>query len=225
MIVGLPLLNRPDMAARMIMSIDQPSHLVVVLNGPVVMKDLVERAVARNPMVEQLTWIHPATNLGVAASWNLICRSYPEGPWLLVNADIVFSPGDLELIHPEGVGVWCLFEFGAFALTAETIDQVGWFDENFHPIYFEDNDYRYRCGLYGVLVEDLPGQTQHDNSSTIYSGFKMHNNRTFPKNAAYYQDKWGGPPGAETLIAPFGLHVEPDWWRLDRRRLADQAWH
>lgn len=224
MIVGLPVLNRPDMAARMISSIDRLCQLVVIINGDPVIQGPIKTAAHNNPMVQNAIWIVPPTNLGVAASWNLIIRSFPADWWMLVNADITFSPGDLELVQPNGAGVWCLYEFGAFALTGETIDRVGWFDENFHPIYFEDNDYRYRCHLAGVPVVDLPGQTRHDNSSTINSGYRRDNDRTFPENGAYYQAKWGGWPGHETLETPFGLAVGPDWWRLDRNRLADQAW-
>lgn len=225
MIVGLPVLNRPDMAARMVTSIDRYCRLVVVVNGKPETRAPIVDAAQANPHVVDVDIITPVRNLGVAASWNAVIRSYPEAEaWTLVNADITFTPGDLKLLAPAGAGVWCLYQFGAFALTPDTIDRVGWFDENFFPIYYEDNDYRYRCRLADVPVVDLPSATIHVNSSTIHSGYWADNQRTFPANAAYYVQKWGGPPGAETHDTPFGLPVGVDWWRLDRKRLTNLAW-
>jgi GT2 family glycosyltransferase len=215
-VLGVPVLNRGDLAERMLESVDvETGETLVILNG-----DPHEtRAMLEGRLV---TYIDPGFNLGVAASWNFIIRARPAAPWwLIVNADIEFGAGDLEhlckAMEDPAPKVACLFEFGAFGINQAAVDTVGWFDENFHPIYFEDNDYRRRCKLAGVPVKQLLSHTRHDNSSTIASGYARHNERTFPLNLDYYVEKWGGPPNQETVTAP----RTPV---LDRRRLVDNAW-
>ena len=215
-VLGVPVLNRGDLAERMLGSVDLAvAETLVILNG--------NADETRSHLKgHQVTFIDPGFNLGVAASWNFVVRARPAAPWwLIVNADIEFGAGDLERLadamDKPGPRVACLYEFGAFGINAETVDTVGWFDENFHPIYFEDNDYRRRCHLAGVPVVNLISRTRHDNSATIASGYARHNDRTFPRNGDYYAAKWGGPPGQETRTT--ASHVA-----LDRRRLVDNAW-
>lgn len=215
-VLGVPVLNRGDLAERMLGSADLAvAETLVILNGDV-------DETRSHLQGHQVTFIDPGFNLGVAASWNFVVRARPAAPWwLIVNADIEFGAGDLERLadamDKPGPRVACLYEFGAFGINAETVDTVGWFDENFHPIYFEDNDYRRRCHLAGVPVVNLISRTRHDNSATIASGYARHNDRTFPRNGDYYAAKWGGPPGHETRTT--ASHVA-----LDRRRLVDNAW-
>lgn len=215
-VLGVPVLNRADLAERMLDSVDvDAAETLVILNGnPDETRSCLEG--------RHVTYVDPGCNLGVAASWNFIIRARPAAPWwLIVNADIEFGAGDLAhlctVMEDPAPRVACLFEFGAFAINQAAVDTVGWFDENFHPIYFEDNDYRRRCALAGVSVRSLLSRTRHDNSSTIASGYARHNERTFPLNLDYYVEKWGGPPNQETVTAP----RTP---LLDRRRLVDNAW-
>jgi GT2 family glycosyltransferase len=215
-VLGVPVLNRGDLAARMMSSVDVPvDEALVILNG--------ESEQTREQLAgRDVSFIDPGFNLGVAASWNFIIRARPAANWwLIVNADITFGDGDLERLvdamDKPGPRVACLYQFGAFGINADAVDTVGWFDENFFPIYFEDNDYRRRCYLADVPVVNLISRTAHDNSSTIASGYAKHNERTFPRNGDYYAAKWGGPPGHETRTTPPVV-------TLDRRRLVDNAW-
>lgn len=215
-VLGVPVLNRGDLADQMLNSVDAPiGETLVILNGN---QDETRAHLAGHGV----TYVDPACNLGVAASWNFIIRARPAAPWwLIVNADITFGTGDLDRLTAAmakpGPRVACLYEFGAFGINAEAVDTVGWFDENFYPIYFEDNDYRRRCKLAGVPIVSVISGTRHENSSTIASGYATHNQRTFPRNGEYFVAKWGGPPGHETLDAPRSPV-------LDRRRLVDNAW-
>lgn len=215
-VLGVPVLNRGDLAARLLDSVDAPvGETVVVLNGE---PDATRHALAAH----QVTYIDPAHNLGVPGSINLIIKARPSAPWWLIcNADIEFGQGDLnrliEAMNTSKPTVACLFEFGAFALNQATVDKVGWYDENFHPIYYDDNDYRYRCHLAGVSVLNLISKTTHVGSATIHSGYADANAKTFPRNGDYYAAKWGGLPGGETV-------TEDPHPQLDRRRLVDNAW-
>lgn len=215
-VIGVPVLNRGDLAEQMLDSVDvDVKETLVILNGN---PDETRCYLAgRN-----VTYLDPGFNLGVAASWNFVIRARPAADWwLIVNADITFGTGDLERLvdamGKPGPTVACLYEFGAFGINQAAVDKVGWFDENFHPIYFEDNDYRRRCHLAGVPILNLISRTRHENSATIASGYAKHNERTFPRNGDYYAAKWGGPPGQETRTTPPVV-------TLDRRRLVDNAW-
>lgn len=216
-VLGVPILNRPDLLERMLASVDLPvDRRVIVDNGG----------------VWQGEAIRPGWNLGVAASWNLIVQTTPDALWwLIVNADIEFAPGDLarlvQVMDTPEPRVAALVEFAAFGINAACIDAVGWFDECFHPIYGEDCDYEYRCKLANVPIVRVPGSTRHDSSATYRSDptFGRRNSETHPENIRYYQDKWGGPPrGSERFTTPFNLGGDIRDWRLDRARLVRQSW-
>jgi GT2 family glycosyltransferase len=214
----------------MVRSVDHPvSELVIIVNGPDA--DIVppiRESAEMNPYIGTVLWSRPGFNLGCGGSWNFIIRSRPAGPWwLIVNADLTFGPGDLERAdaHMTGRGGFAmLFEYGAFCLDAATVDRVGWFDENFHPIYYEDRDYEHRLELAGVEAVRLDTACSHDNSSTIGSDgyFAQRNNYTFQQNAVYFQQKWGGAPRSGGLWGrPWNGQQETV---LSRQRLVDLSW-
>ena len=101
-------------------------------------------------------------------------------------------------------------------LTNAVIEQAGMFDENFYPVYFDDNDYRYRTRLLGCPLVHLPVKYTHHTSASINScrHYKRKNNETFQRLGQYYISKWGGPPGRETYKTPFNDPALPvDYWR------------
>jgi GT2 family glycosyltransferase len=93
---------------------------------------------------------------------------------------------------------WC-----SFLISELAFKQVGRFDENFFPAYFEDNDYEYRLKL-----EAIPVQTDYQLNPYMYR-----NNSTSEKDPAvknfietnkkYYVNKWGGMPKKEIYTKPF----------------------
>jgi GT2 family glycosyltransferase len=230
-LLGVPVLNREDLAARMVGSVDVPvDELLVVVNAPVKGRvvEALEDAVAGNANVGRLSFSLPSFNLGCGGSWNHIIRHRPDGPWwLIVNADIVFAAGDLERLAlsmaDESAAVRTVFEFGAFALNRACVDAVGWFDENFHPMYYEDRDYEYRMRLAGVPYVKVESGAMHDTSSTIHSDRTLweRNRVTFQRNGEYYAAKWGSSPYCEQFKVPFNGAREPV---LSRERLASQSW-
>lgn len=84
-------------------------------------------------------------------------------------------------------------------------DKVGYYDVNFYPAYFEDNDYARRCDLLGVKYGTV-------NSALFYhfwsrsikeGGLADLNQARFSKNKIYYINKWGGSVGREIFGIPF----------------------
>lgn len=226
-VLAIPVINRPDLFERCVASIDQAVGTLLIIDNSreLGMGDIAERALPT--CVGRLVVTEPPVNLGVAASWNLAIRSYPAGPWwCLVNADVEFAPGDLARLEEaiRADAITCLLEFAAFGIPGDVIDRLGWFDEDFHPIYCEDTDYRRRAILGGVSIVDIGGSSVHAGSVSYRGEHRADNARTYPANVAYYIEKWGGWIGQEIHSTPFGLDVPLGYWRLDRERLSTQAW-
>lgn len=222
-ILAVPVLNRPDLLVKMVQSLDvEIGEIIVIDNGGVVDPDELDRPVRL---------IRPGHNLGVAASWNLVIKVSPLAPWwCIVNNDIEFAPGDLDSLTTQIEGEPTAFAFlgtpSVFGLTSQVLDAVGFFDENFIPAYFEDNDFARRAMLAGVKSIGLPPRYHHEVSATIRSdaALREHNAFTFPENGGYYDKKWGGPPGGERFTTPFDTGRDVREWRLSAERLRVQTW-
>ena len=210
-VLAVPILNRPDLLAAMLASVDEPvERLYVVDNGAV---------------VDGLAWngpchvTRPGYNMGCAASWNLAIRANINAPWWLISSvDVLFGGGDLaavaELMADPSPRAVCIFGFAAFALNAAAIDAVGWFDENFTPMYYEDSDWAYRAQVLGVPAVHLGGTTRHESEITVKSDphVAAHNRETMARNRARYAAKWGRIDVLETFATPFGTGQDARHW-------------
>lgn len=222
-VLGVPILTRPALLWDMLASIDtEVGRIVIVDNG-----DVISTA---EEYSRKLTVIRPHANLGVAASWNLIIKANATAAWwAMINFDVILGSGDLDRLtecveRTKAIGM--LSGFTAFGMSREVVEKVGFFDENFHPAYYEDNDYIYRCKLAGVPLEVLPTGMTHRVSSTLTTSqlYRDQNSRTFPENARYFTKKWGAYPYHEVYTSPFNEGGDLRSWQLDIARLADQSW-
>lgn len=114
----------------------------------------------------------PRDVIGVAETWNVILNAYPSAPWFLISAyDVMFLPGQLSdfskrfwkrsglldrrinatvnFAHTKWFNMHGGKGFNLFALTQEVVHNVGFFDENIYPAFWEDRDYLYRLKLWG----------------------------------------------------------------------------
>lgn len=223
-VVGVPHLNHPELLATMLDSIDaEVGRLIIVDNATTEADGAPDRDGAEI--------VQPGWNLGVAASWNLVLKVAPDSPWwALVNNDVEFAPGDLarladfmDAAHGPAIGM--LVEFGAFAFNRAALARLGYFDENYAPIYAEDADWRRRADLAGVPAVALESRTRHAGSMCFRDGPRMRDNeRTYPRNVDYHVRKWGGPPWHEVYTSPFDAGGDLRTWTLDPERLREQAW-
>jgi GT2 family glycosyltransferase len=172
------------------------------------------------------------SNLGVAVAWNNGLRAAVQKGCeyaIISNDDVVLFRNavpslcryvdDQRIVasaksimgeaHPRGINYWC------FAVRpAEFIDKVGFFDENFTPAYFEDDDMAYRIKLAGHESYNTSVEAYH-----AVSGTQHHRGLDDPvvkwddlqKNVAYYREKWGGDPGSEVFTHPY--NDETKTWR------------
>lgn len=182
-------------------------------------------------------------NRGVSWAWNDgMNNAIASDVAIITNDDIVFEMGCLRRMvdilaytpgmdlvsavntrdFPEpGSGSVHEVDYSCFAVKPESfIRKFGYFDENFFPAYFEDNDMYRRIELAGGMQRKLlEARMYHKGSQTQLGGSKrVVSHEAFEANRAYYRNKWGGIPGEETFDAPFnGLTgmTYKDWVRLD----------
>jgi len=219
-VLGVPTLCRTDLLKKMLGSVDtEVGETLIIDNGGRVTDDI-PGTVIRLPH-----------NIGVGASWNLIFKLTPRAPWwCIVNDDVTFNPGALDslatLMANEDAKIGILDGFSAFGVNQKALSRVGFFDENFHPAYCEDNDMNWRARLAGVPLVDLQGHTHHEGSATIRGNrwYHMQNSETFSENLDYYSRKWGGKPGQEVFTTPFNEGGDTANIRLEMRRLNHSAW-
>jgi GT2 family glycosyltransferase len=156
-------------------------------------------------------------NAGVSKSWNhFMAEALQRGA-----RSIVIANDDIEYTDPTALPRLCeaLEEhpfayinathenaFSCFGMQLSLARYVGFFDEQFSPAYFEDNDYAYRLKLAGIPMHPVEGQYFHCGSATLgrfdWTRKQMHHHN-FRKNAEYYVRKWGGMPGDERYTVPF----------------------
>jgi len=170
------------------------------------------------PNVEHFDFIAPE---GLCKLWNgMILRSNAERIFIL-NDDIESSPDlrkELEsndlLSHEIAVlnGSW-----SHFMVSPAIIRQIGWFDERFPGIGYEDHDYEIRMTLAGKPIQRLPFESLNNltHVPTDYSWGGDHR-LIFGKysglNGDHYERKWDiRPDEAEGYTY---VNIVQGWVRL-----------
>lgn len=165
------------------------------------------------------------SNRGVSKTWNeAIVNGEDADVTIIFNDDIIFSAGDVDTMadasvrNPDSFIITCagwhevhqarleLHGLSCFAMQKATTNIVGYFDQNFWPAYFEDNDLWRRCSLAGMTHTNCANtNVTHKGSYAIRNDPKLQrqNHRTFRQNERYYFRKWGGSPREEVFETPF----------------------
>lgn len=164
-------------------------------------------------------------NHGVSKAWNAGIRQAIEQGCeavVIANDDLTLAPGTLgklvvsldeaDLIsgvnHEDaqsGVYLSDFPDYACFAIEPEKFtDKFGWFDENFSPAYFEDNDMAYRIkvanGMQGLRLD---ASIHHKGSVTQNMDGGVVSSEMFERNRAYFVSKWGGWPRDEQWVYPY----------------------
>jgi GT2 family glycosyltransferase len=92
-------------------------------------------------------------------------------------------------------------DFSCFIVDHNLHQNIGLFDENFIPAYFEDNDMHRRINLLGYKAGCTASSPYYHYASQTEKSIEFH--QMFESNKNYYVRKWGGVPGQETFATPF----------------------
>lgn len=222
-VVGMPTCNEPkDLLAETIAAIRassrRPSRIIIVDNGDAALPS--ERL-----DFEPVQIVRSGQNIGCAAAWNQIYALAAPLTTIIINADCAVGQDTFErMLEPPAPAVVLAYGFSCFRIDAEVRATIGNFDEAFFPAYFEDTDYRRRLQLAGVepiewprIVEAVvyPGRERvttgiihgkYDPDG--YQGWRADKLAWFwgryEANKKLYAEKWGGDPGHETYVVPYG---------------------
>lgn len=181
----------------------------------------------------------------VAGAWNRgIQLAMADGleSFLITAVDVAFSQNTLcELIrfgemHPD-VSVWsssteacdnsinteCVdgCDFSCVMLRQSTVDMFGWFDKEYKPAYFEDNDYVTRVVVGGGSAKKVVRARHiHEGSLTIKADHEMahHVAHWYGTNEARFMAKWGHKTDDSEEIrsmcykSPYNSGKPLSWW-------------
>lgn len=211
--IVIPTINRVDLLEPLLhtlrMQRDEFHNLLVIDNGNQPIK---------GPSGLDFLTLKPATNLGVAGSWNTGCMSaFSAVDWILfLNDDIDLDIEQLEKINTvlkNNPDKWLIvgpYYWSVFALNMRCVEYLmktdGYvFDENFFPAYFEDNDFDRRIKLHdpSKILNPCPEMEPKIKRNSMTLAKDPGINQNFDNNKAYYISKWGGEPGKETFTVPF----------------------
>jgi hypothetical protein len=198
--LGIPTYCRYDLLEALLLSAEagslRPAGYIIIDNGNAYPRERLNAVLGERASVAEL--ISPGTNIGVAAAWNRILELTKEDDGVIIsNDDIEFSPKTfeelstaLEVGHPfvEGDG-WALF-----GQTVGLTNEVGYYDENFWPAYYEDVDYEERLRRLGIVpFAPLSTPVKHHGWATTRAlGDAAWLAEGRARNHAYFLQKWGG---------------------------------
>jgi len=203
--------NRPDLLFDCVSAVYKDRNL---LEGIIIIDNSKEGYAADILKDLDIILVRDSAINGLCGAWNYIFYHF-NGDYIFSNDDIIVHDGCIQNAINAIEGNDNLLYFGYkdafswFILKRKAFLEVGYFDMNFAPIYFDDNDYAYRLKLIGVepvVLYQCTFDHLHGGSASLkaYSPAEMEDHhRRFNKNKDYYISKWGGIPTEEKYTVPF----------------------
>lgn len=211
----IPYVNRPDLLARAIRSVEAlwPALVVIDQSSDGLRDDFwLDLTGARERMAGVFRAPTGAMHFTQMMNWAQQ-EAQASGA-----STLIFMHNDAEVTDPRVIdtvlacsrapgrtGV-VFTNFDAFcAFNVAAVSDVGPWDETFRW-YFSDNDYYRRLRLQGWRTEDVGAEgVGHHVSQTLQSdeAVKRSVDEGWRWHSDHYAHKWGGPPGAETYTIPY----------------------
>jgi len=204
--IGIPTLNRADLllptVAKYITEDFKDIEIHIIDNGK---QDLSFLNVFPNVIVYEQDH-----NIGVAASWNKLCKIIFEkhNHALIINDD-VYLGYNTDVVNSviekyEYSLVQSYVSWSVILMSKYMYDYIGDFDEIFFPAYYEDSDYLYRMKLKGIR-QDVEAEL---NPQTVRISMTQERdpelvNASMQANRLRYIEKWGNSPLLETFLTPY----------------------
>lgn len=202
--IGIPTLNRLDL-------LQSPLNLYSTQDFPDTKTFVVDNGkqtfMQYGDNVEIIT---NENNIGVGASWNMLCdKIFETSDYALILNDDIYLGKSTDYIkklinkYPNhfltATPDWC-----AFIISKKIWQTVGRFDECFFPAYYEDNSYAYRMKLKRQVHIKTPllNPFIYKSSQTLEKDYSILESRK--KNKELYVKMWGGEPNKEKFLTPYG---------------------
>ena len=207
--IGIPTLNRADLLLPTIQK-----YLVDFKNTDIHIVDNGNQNLTHLEENVQIYVHNQKENIGVAASWNKLCKIiFAKNDWaLLLNDDVYLGYGNSKVnmcIEMSEVGlVQSELNWSVLLINKDLYEYIGEFDEGFFPAYYEDSDYMYRLKLHGLLHEVNNNLNPIDAKvSQTYEKAPDLVNLSMRFNRQRYIDKWGNVPLLEKYTTPFNNKI------------------
>jgi hypothetical protein len=175
------------------------------------------RRLIKEDMSSKITVITPSEQVSLAFAWNYLITNIPEER-IIANDDIILYEDTIEkMVNTPGgfiyaKGVSKLNMYSLYLIRDSMVNKVGYFDTDFYPAYYEDNDYHYRMHLAGenVTGADCDAIHNHGGSNTLknYTPQELEQHHVnFRRNTDLYTKKWGGLPGSEVYKVKYNANL------------------
>lgn len=222
-VIGVPIVNGVHWLKRLINSIDYPVKNLLIINNNgrgQLDNDLNQIINDGHPLIEKIHLCNMVCNFGVSGSWNFVIKSYLMEPyWIIVNHDIMFTPGllkkmndealnsDAGMIHAKKSIDYDSGCYDLFLIKDWVVEKCGLFDENFYPAFCEDVDYLIRAKRENIKttilnIDYLHGEDKYETtgSQTWRTDLSLKDKLFYSGsvNDTYIFHKWGISPGEIT---------------------------
>jgi len=200
--IGIPTLNRADLLI--------PSLSKYTADFKDIDIHIVDNGKQSLTAADKIHIYEQQQNLGVAASWNLLCNKIFEthSHALILNDDVYLGydtqrVNDVISKYPYSL-VQSHVSWSVILISKYMYDYIGAFDETFYPAYYEDSDYLYRMKLKGI-IQDVDESL---NPKTVRISMTQEKdpelvNESMRVNRERYIEKWGNSPLLETFLTAY----------------------
>jgi GT2 family glycosyltransferase len=201
--IGIPTLNRADLLV--------PSLEKYATDFPQTDIHVVDNGSQNILPINECFHIYDfGTNLGVAGSWNFLCKKiFEKNDYALIINDDVYLGYDKQLVNEvidanPNTLIQSHISWSVIIVSKRMYEYIGRFDETFYPAYFEDSDYLYRMKLKGIR-QAVSDKLNPDviRISMTYEKSPEFVNESMKANRQRYIDKWGNIPLLESFLTPY----------------------
>jgi hypothetical protein len=182
-LVCMPVYKMTHRVRKGFETMDIPKENILVISFDPACKELEDRAEV----------IITEENLGCSRAWNIALQRHHDWTFL-VSSSMVYPEGFSKVVEVleqsnEKELFFTQHSWHCNAVSQKTVEQIGYFDENFYPAYYEDTDYEMRieiAGLHWDKVYEICATCQVDGAATL-DGLRLNINAL----EDYFVEKWG----------------------------------
>lgn len=205
--IGIPTYNRADLLLpslmRYVLKDFKDVDIHIIDNGKQNLSFL-------NNVCDNLFVYEQEENLGVAASWNKLCKIiFKDYEYAMILNDDVYLGYDTSHVeekinqYPDTL-ITSFASWSMFIISKSLYENIGDFDEIFYPAYYEDSDYIYRMNLKRIFYsvdQTLNPQTLRISMTHELAPDMV--NEAMRVNRLRYIEKWGYIPLLEKYTTPY----------------------